>query len=90
MSALRKDEPGAQFFEIPKAEIELGSLPPFEYEMLRAALRDAIGFYIVSAEAIRGTSNRELAERNRLLDRASEYRALQRRFLKNGRRGKSA
>jgi hypothetical protein len=88
MSALRKTKTGAGVFEIPRSEIALGSLPEFEYGVLRAAINYAILFCSSAAnEFTQGRDPKQIAERNLWLDRASEFRALQRRFLKRGRRG---
>lgn len=70
-------------------QFELGSLPAFEYGMLRAAIVYAIEFCesMANAEgpdAIPG--NRKAVKLWR--DRQSEFRALLARFGKEGRRGK--
>ena len=83
--------PRAGFFTRPKGPIELGSLPPFEYGMLRLALQYAVRDVVLRARQFQGKPDRECLERRKvLLDQASEFRALQRRFLKDGRRGVSA
>jgi hypothetical protein len=88
VNALRQQHPGAQFHEIPKREIGLGSLPPFEYAILRRSFDYSIQLCQIMADGLKkpGQSN----ERTLWLNRASEFRALQRRFIKRGRRGVSA
>ena len=71
----------------PKKQIELGSLHLFEYDMLRYAIQCAIKFAVSSADGYAGSLEAdEIRERNLWLARASEFRALQARFLKHGRR----
>ena len=89
MSALRRAN-SSRFFEIPKSEIQLGSLPPFEYGTLRMGLDYAVQLCKIMAYERRGTNPVEREERKLWLDRASEFCALQRRFIKRGRRGVSA
>jgi hypothetical protein len=85
MSALRT--PGSRFFEIPKSEIQLGSLPAFEYGILRLALEYAVRYSVHRGNDLKDSKDQKLIEyRKRVLDQASEFRALQRRFLKAGRR----
>jgi hypothetical protein len=89
MSGLRTA--GARFFEIPKSEIRLGTLPEFEYGMLRLALQLAVRHATEAANALKSSGDPKLvAKRNLYLDQATEFRALQRRFICEGRRGVSA
>ncbi len=70
-------------------DISLGTLPPFEYRMLRAALRYAVEFCESSAEGFEGGQRAEdIENHNYWLDQASEMRAIRSRFLRAGRAGK--
>jgi hypothetical protein len=88
VNAVREQHPGARFFEIPKAEIGLGSLPPFEYKILRRSFDYSVQLCQIMADGLKKPGEAE--ERTLWLNRASEFRALQRRFIKRGRRGVSA
>lgn len=67
--------------------IDLGKLPPFEYEMLRAAIRWGRIWCEASADRLAGSVDiYERTEEHNWRDRASEVRAIEARFLKRGRR----
>jgi hypothetical protein len=69
-------------------QIDLGTLPPFEYGMLRVALNHAVQWCEASAEGYHGTHvPEELRQIQLWEDAASERRALRARFGKSGRRG---
>lgn len=74
-------------------DISLGTLPPFEYKMLRAALNYAVTFCATSAEGLErvgsdpGTdwSKEDRAHYEYWRGQASEMRAIRARFRKAGR-----
>ncbi len=71
-----------------RREIDLGTLPPFEYGQLRAALNYAVAWCVTSAEGYEPNCQSEEDRRawQLWIDRASEMRSIRARFGKLGRR----
>ena len=89
MSALRT--PGSRYYEIPKRKIQLGMLNEFEYSMLRLALRYAVSHATGAAEGLKPSGDPKfIQKRNHYLDQATEFRSLERLFIRDGRKGVSA